>query len=184
MSQHDTDALVIESATSAESLPDPAATAGRTHLLVNAGTAAVVWSAPGSATPFQQGGVSSATLTLPRGAWQLVQSDGAQWVTKNGGGRAVFAASGVTNSAGDVTFPFPAGLFAAPPAVALAFHGAASASPVDYRVTALSATSCTVNVRQSLATVISLLGLSLLAASAPLTGATITLIATPSGGTP
>ncbi|MEU7093025.1 hypothetical protein [Kitasatospora aureofaciens] len=179
-----TAALVVETvADLAPSLPDPATAPGRTHLLVNTGTAAAVWSSTGT-NPFQQGGVSSATLTLARGSSLLVQSDGAQWVVRGNTGRPVFAASGVSNTSGDVVFAFPAGMFTAPPVVSLAYQGAASASPVDYRVTALSATSCTVNVRQSLATVVALIGLTILAASAPLSGATITLIATTAGATP
>ena len=88
------------------------------------------------------------------------------------GGRRVFSARGTTNASGDVTFNFGTA-FAALPVVSVAFQGAASQSPVDYRITALSTTSVTINVRQSLATVIALLGLTLLAASAPLNGATI-----------
>lgn len=74
-----------------------------------------------------------------------------------------------------------AAAFAAAPVVTLAFQGAASASPVDFRITALSATSCTVNVRQSLATVVALIGLTILAASAPLAGATIHIHAIEAG---
>lgn len=98
--------------------------------------------------------------------------------------RRMFAGSGVTDASGDVTFNFPAGLFAAAPVVTLTFQGAASQSPVDYRITALSAASCTVNVRQSLATTVALIGLTILAASAPLNGATVHIIATPAGATP
>lgn len=74
-----------------------------------------------------------------------------------------------------------AAAFAAAPVVAVSFQGAAGNSPVDYRVTALTAASCTVNVRQSAATVIALLGLTLLGASLPLAGATIHLLANPPG---
>lgn len=183
MPLHDTEAYIVEGSTAAESLPDPTAVNGRTHLLVNTGTATVTWSSVG-ATPFQQGGVNIATITLARGAALQVQSDGVHWVTKSSGGRPVFAATGVTDAAGNVTFAIPAGLFPAAPTVTAALQAAASASPIDYRITALSATSCTINVRQSLATVIALLGLTLLAASAPLAGATIHVIATPAGSTP
>lgn len=183
MSLHDTSALVVETTTAAEALPDPTTVNGRTHLLVNAGTTAAVWSSTGAA-PFQQGGVNTATLTLGRGSSLLVQSDGTRWVAKSSGGRPMFAATGVTAASGDVTFTFPAGMFAVAPVVTLAFQGAASQSPVDYRITALSATSCTVNVRQSLATVVALIGLTILAASAPLSGATVHLTATPAEATP
>ena len=98
------------------------------------------------------------------------------------GGRRVFSATGTTNASGDVTFNFGTA-FAAAPVVSVAFQGAASQSPVDYRITAISTTSVTINVRQSLATVIALLGLTLLAASAPLSGATIHVIAVEAGTT-
>lgn len=183
MSLHDTDAYTVEAATAAESLPDPTTTNGRTHLLVNTGTATAVWSSVG-ATPFQQGGVNVATVSLARGQALQVQSDGTRWVAKSSGSRAFYANTGVTDAAGNVTFAFPAGLFAAAPVVNVAFQGAASASPVDYRITAVSATSVTINVRQSLATVVALIGLTILAASVPLAGAIVHVIATPAGATP
>lgn len=95
--------------------------------------------------------------------------------------RRTFTATAVSDAAGNATFAFPAGLFTAPPVVSVAFQGAASASPVDYRVTALTAAGATINVRQSLATVVALIGLTILAASAPLAGATIHLIAVAAG---
>lgn len=183
MTLHDTDAYVAEAASATESLPDPTTVNGRTHLLVNTGTVTAVWSSVG-ATPFQQGGVNVATISLARGQALQVQSDGTRWVAKSSGMRPIYAATGVTDGAGNVTFAFPAGLFAVAPVVDVAFQGAASASPVDFRITAISAASVTVNVRQSLATVIALLGLTLLAASVPLAGATIHVIATPAGATP
>lgn len=88
-----------------------------------------------------------------------------------------FAATGVTDGSGNVTFNFPVGLFSAAPVVTAQYQGAASSSPVDYRITARSATSVTLNVRQSLATVVALIGLTILAQSQPLAGATIHVIA-------
>lgn len=102
--------------------------------------------------------------------------------TRTVSSRRVFAATGTTNASGDVTFNFGTA-FTATPVVSVAFQGAASASPVDYRITALSTTSVTINVRQSLATVIALLGLTLLAASLPLNGATIHVTAVEVGTT-
>lgn len=183
MALHDTDGYIVETATAAESLPDPTTVNGRTHLLVNTGTATVTWSSTG-ATPFQQGGVNVAMVAVARGQALQIQSDGTRWIVKSSGMRAMYAATGVSNASGDVVFTFPAGLFAAAPVVDVAFQGAASASPVDYRITAISATSVTINVRQSLATVVALIGLTILAASVPLNGATIHVIATPAGATP
>lgn len=74
-----------------------------------------------------------------------------------------------------------AAAFAAAPVVAVSWAGAASSNPVDYRVTALTAASCTVNIRQSTGIAIALLGLTLLGVSAPLAGATVHLIAMPPG---
>lgn len=182
MSLRDTTAEVVRSDV-AFSLPDPTTVAGREHVLVNSSTAAIVVSSTG-ATPFSTGGLNTATISLTPGQHIVYQSDGVRWTARSSGGRPFFAATGTTDASGNVTFTFPAGLFAAAPVIDLAFQGAANASPVDYRITALSATSCTVNVRQSLATVIALLGLTLLAASLPLSGAIIHCIATPSGSTP
>lgn len=117
--------------------------------------------------------------SLPASPVILQLGDG---TTRSVGGRRVFSARGTTNASGDVTFNFGTA-FAALPVVSVAFQGAASQSPVDYRITALSTTSVTINVRQSLATVIALLGLTLLAASAPLNGATIHVVAVEVGTT-
>lgn len=182
MALQDTAALVIQVDT-ASSFPNPNSVAQRQHQVFNTGVAAVALTSVG-ANPFLVGGVNAASVNVAAGASILMQSNGAQWVVTANDHRAFFAATGVTNAAGDVTFAFPVGLFSVAPVIDLAFQGAANASPVDYRITALSATSCTVNVRQSLATVIALLGLTLLAASLPLSGATIHLIATSPGGSP
>lgn len=184
MSLHDTDAQEIETTGAAESLPDPTLVNGRTHELTNTGTVTAIWSSIG-ATPFTEGGVNVTTISVPRGDSKQFQSDGVHWVAKSkAGSRPFYAATGVTDGAGLVTFTFPVGMFTAAPVVDLAFQGAASANPVDFRITAVSAASVTVAVRQSLATVIALLGLTLLAASLPLAGATIHCMATPVGSTP
>lgn len=181
MSLHDSEAYILEAATAAESLPDPTLWNGRTHLLVNTHTATVVWSSTG-ATPFQQGGVNVATISLARGQAIQVQSDGTRWIVKSSGMRAFFAGTAVTDAAGNASFAFPAGLFAAAPVVDLAIQFAAGSNPIDFRITALSATSCTVNVRQSPTLVV--LSLSVLGVAAPLAGVTVHCIATPAGSTP
>lgn len=122
------------------------------------------------------GATGVAGPTGPTGATGAVGATGA-----TGAGLKSFRATGVTDASGNVTFNLTAAAFAAAPVIALAFNGAASTSPVDYRVTAVSATSATVHVVQSAATVIALLGLTLLGAAVPLAGATIDLIAMPSG---
>lgn len=181
MTLRDSDGYIVESAGAAESLPDPTLNNGRTHLLTNTGTATAVWSSTG-ATPFFQGGVAVATVSLTRGQALQVQSDGTRWVAKSSGMRPYFAATAVTDGSGNATFTFPAGLFPAAPIVSHCIQAAASNNPIDQRVTALTATSCTVNVRQS--PIVVVLSLSVVGASAPLAGATIHLLATPSGSTP
>lgn len=183
MSLHDTDAYTVETATAAESLPDPTTVNGRTHLLVNTGTVTVTWSSTG-ATPFLQGGVAVATVSLARGQALQVQSDGTRWAVKSSGMRAFFSGTGVTDAAGNVTFAFPAGLFAAAPVVTATPQAASSNSPIDVRVTALSATSCTVNVRQAAVVSVALIGLSVLVGTTVAPGVTIHLIGTPAGSTP
>lgn len=178
------ESLVLEAAAAAEVLVDPTTVAGKTVELKNNSNVAQTWTSTG-ATPFVVGGINTANLVLAVGQSARLYSNGTRWVVTGGpGSRAFFAGSGVTDAAGNITFTFPAGTFTVPPVVAAAFQGAASASPVDYRVTALTAVGCTINVRQSLATVVALIGLTILAASVPLAGATIHLMATAAGTTP
>lgn len=182
MALHSADTHTIKAATATESLPDPTTVSGRTLDLVNYAAVAAVWSSTG-ALPFQVDGVGLATLTVARGATLRVQSDGARWVLiRPTGARAAFAGTAVTNASGDAVFTFPAGLFAATPVAASNIQAAGSNSPIDFRITALSATSCTVNVRQS--PIVVVLSLSVVGVSAPLAGATVHLVAAPAGATP
>lgn len=182
MPLHDTEAEVLETGTAAESLPDPTTVNGRTHLLVNTGTVTVVWSSVG-ALPFQQGGVNVATVSIGRGNSLLVQSDGARWVAKSSGQRPFFAGTGVTDGAGNVTFTFPVP-FAVTPVGQVSVQAAASTNPLDYRITAISTTSMTVNVKQSIAIVVALLGLTLLQIPANVAGITVHAFASIPGQTP
>lgn len=175
MSLHDTDALIVEAATAAESLPDPTTVTGRTHDLCNTGTANAVWSSTG-ATPFSVDGVPAATLTVLPGRARRVQSDGTRWVVAPTAARRVYAATAVTDGSGNLTLSFGTP-FSAAPVVTVAYQGAASPDPVDYRITAVSAASVSIHVRRSPATAIALLGLTLLGASVPLAGATMHVVA-------
>lgn len=182
MPLHNTDSLTIETATAAESLPDPTTVGGRLHELVNTGGVTTVWSSTG-ATPFTEGGVNVATISVLRGETKQFQSDGTRWIAKlKAGGRAFFAGTAVTDGAGNATFAFPVGTFAAAPVVDSAIQFAAGSNPIDYRVVTLTATSCVINVRQSPTLVV--LSLSVLGVAAPLAGVTVHLIATPTGTTP
>lgn len=182
MTLHDTDALTIEATAAAESLPDPTTVNGRTHELVNTGTVTTTWSSVGAA-PFFEGGAAVATVQVPRGESKQFQSDGTRWVAKaKAGARAFYAGTAVSDAAGNAVFNFPAATFPAAPVVAAAIQFAAGSNPIDYRITALSATSCTINVRQSPTLVV--LSLSVLGLAQPLAGVTVHLVATAPGVTP
>lgn len=179
MTLHDNDCHTIKATGASETLPDPTTVSGRTVDLVNAGASAAVWGSTG-ATPFQVDGVNVATLTVARGGTARVQSDGTRWVLiRPLGNRPSWAGTAVTNASGDAVFTFPAGLFASAPVVAATFATADSQNPIDFRVTAVSATSCTVRLRQS--PIVVVLSLSVVGASAPVAGVTVNLIATPAG---
>lgn len=96
-----------------------------------------------------------------------------------GPGLKSFRASGVSDAAGNVVFNMAAASFAAAPVVTAAIQAAVGNQPIDYRVTALTATSCTVNVRQS--PVLVVLSLSVLGVAAPLAGAIVHLHAIEAG---
>jgi hypothetical protein len=81
---------------------------------------------------------------------------------------------GTTNAQGNVTFDISSAGF-------LAYEGASGSDPVDYRITAISQTSVTVQVRRAPGINIALLGLTLLGLSQPLNGAVIHLHAFPAG---
>lgn len=170
MALHDSDALILEGAEVAPSLPDPTTVNGRTHRLTNTGTATAVWSSVG-ATPFTDGtGANVATLSISRGSYANVQSDGTRWVVKfDPESRRVFAGTGVTDGSGNVTFTFsPA--FPAAPTVTHAVQTAIT-DVTECRVSAISASSVTFNVRRAPAVVI--LGISVLQVPVPASGVTV-----------
>lgn len=174
-----TDSYILESAAAADSLPDPTTVSSRTHWLTSTGSVATVWSSVG-ATPFTDAsGTNVATLMVPAGGAMQVHSDGVHWVvtSSNTTQRRVFAGSGVTNASGDVTFTFTPP-FPSIPSVTQALQ-TASTSATEARVTALSASSCTINARGSAVVVV--LGINVLGAPAPLVGATVHLHAMEAG---
>ncbi|WP_030672471.1 hypothetical protein [Streptomyces sp. NRRL B-1347] len=173
MPLHSTDSLAIETASVAESLPDPATVPFRTHDLTNTGSATAVWTASGPASPFTIDGVLAASLSILRGRSRRVQSDGSTWIVAPTAARRVFAATAVSDASGNAAFTFsPA--FAAVPVVSVGL-ATTNTNATEARVTALSASSCTVNVRQSPGVV--LLGVSVLQVPQPLAGATVHLLA-------
>ena len=93
--------------------------------------------------------------------------------------RRVFAASGVSDASGNVVFTFTPP-FAAVPVVTQAVQ-TTNANATEARVTALSASGCTVNVRQSPGVVV--LGISVLQVPQALVGATVHLHAVDAGQT-
>lgn len=177
MSLYDSSSLVLTGDGDAlPTLPDPATVSGRTHDLTNTTVSAAVWGSTG-ATPFLVDAAPVATLTVPRGGRARVQSDGTRWVLiRDAGAKASFAGTAVTDAGGNAVFTFPAGLFPAAPVVEASVQATAGANPIDYRVTAVSATGATVHVRQSPTLVV--LSLSVLGVSAPLAGVTVHLAAT------
>lgn len=177
MTLYDTTAYQVLSADAACSLPDPTLVTGRTHILANVGAAAAVWSSVG-ATPFNQFGVNVATVTVPRAGVLLLYSDGTHWVvTRNATDRRIFSGSGVTDASGNVTFNFVPP-FAAPPVVAQSIT-TGNTNATEARITALSASSCTIQARQSPGVVI--LGISVLQVPQALVGATVGIIAVDAG---
>lgn len=183
MPLQDTDAQTIETNTAAESLPDPTTVSGRTHDLTNTSLANVVWSSTG-ATPFTENGVNVVTITILPGQFKRVQSNGTRWLVKpvSVSGRHTAAATVVTDGSGNATFTFPTA-FAAVPVVEALVINAASASPIDWRITSVSTTQVVINVRQSAVVFVALIGLSILIGSTPLVGATMHIVATDSGET-
>lgn len=97
--------------------------------------------------------------------------DGNTW-NPSTGGRAMYAATGVSDASGNVTFTFPVGLFAVAPVAASAVNTAIT-DLTECRMTAISNVSATFNVRRSPAITVALLGLTLLQVSQPAAGVTV-----------
>lgn len=168
MSLWNTNALVIEASSAAESLPDPTTVGGRTHELKNNSNGTQTWTSTG-ATPFVVDGVNVANLVLAVGQARRIYSNGTRWVALPSAVRRVFAGSGVTDASGNVTFTFtPA--FASIPVITNAVQTAVTDS-TECRITALSVNSVTFNARRAPAVVI--LGISVLQVPIPLVGATV-----------
>jgi hypothetical protein len=170
---HNTDALVVETlADATPSLPDPTTVPGRTHDLTNTSTAAATWSSTG-ATPFSIDGTPVATLVVPGGRARRVQSDGTRWVVAPTAARRVYAGTAVSDASGNAVFTFTPPFSTVPvTSVGLA---TTNNNVTEARVTALSASSCTVNVRQSPGVVV--LGISVLQVPQSLPGAAVHLLA-------
>lgn len=183
MPLHDTEGYIVEGGTAAESLPDPTTVNGRTHLLVNTGTVTAVWSSVG-ATPFQQGGVNVATVSLARGQALQVQSDGTRWVAKSSGMRQMASGSGVTVAGGQLVIVFPVPFAVTPNLVAQVQAAGGSNAPFDIRITAISTTGATLEVRSAAAVSVALIGLTVLLGTTVSVGTTVHWIATVPGATP
>lgn len=179
MSLHDSEGLVQEAATAAESLPDPTTVNARTYVLSNTGTVTQVWSSVG-ATPFLVNGVLSATISIPRGQSLRIQSDGVHWVGKTSGQPQSFAGSGVTNASGDVTFTFPAA-FAVAPDVAVGIE-VGGANFYFHKITARSTTAVTVHI--DVAATVTVATVVVLAAATAASGVTVNVLAATPGATP
>jgi hypothetical protein len=163
------------------SLPDPATVAGRTHDLVNTGAAIATWTSIG-VLPFHVDGIGVPSLVVARGARVQVQSDGVRWVVISPGGSVGKSVrlTAVTDAAGNATFSLAGAGFGSAPVVTTTVQTPSTGS-IDVKVTALTAASCTVNVRQ--APIVTVVAVSVLGAPAPLVGATVHLHAFVSGST-
>lgn len=167
MTLYNTTAYYVLAADASPSLPDPATVSGRTHALINVGTAAATWTSVG-ATPFMQYGVAMANVAVPRAAVLLLYSSGTHWVvTRVATDRRIFSAKGTTDGSGNAVFTFSPP-FAAAPVVTAALE-TTDTDVTDVRVTALSASSCTVNVRQTPS--VTILGIPVLGTPTALVGA-------------
>lgn len=174
-----TEAQEIETAVSFD-LPDPTTVANRTHEITNTGGAAATIGSVG-ATPFTTAaGANVATLSVGPGQSVQVQSNGTRWAVKTdvGAGRRLFAGSGVTDAAGNVTFTFTPPFTVAPNPIAQ-IGPSADTALVEARLTALSASSATFNVRRSPSVVI--LGISVLQVPQNAPGVTVHCLASEPG---
>lgn len=177
MALHDTSALILDSSDAAPTLPDPVAVSSRTHLLVNPTASTVVWGSTG-ATPFTEYGANVATVSVARGSSKWVQSNGTRWaVTDVPASRRIYAQTGTTNASGDAVFTFTPPF----PSVPVAGHAVQTAltDVVEGRITALSTTGMTVNVRRSPS--VTILGISVLQSPQPAVGVTVHVAATEAG---
>jgi hypothetical protein len=163
----------------ATTLPDPATVNGRTHQIDNTSTATITITSTG-ATPFTENGVNVVSITLARGASKLLQSNGTRWVViNNTAGRHQFAATGVTDASGNVTFTYATPFVN--PVVEGQIGPSADTALVEGRLTASTTTSCTFNVRRSPSVVI--LGISVLQVPQNAPGVTVQCFVTEAGET-
>jgi hypothetical protein len=175
-------ALILDSDSDfAPSLPDPVSVPGRCHDLWNTGAAVATWTSAG-ALPFHVDGVGVPSLVVARGARVQVQSDGVRWVVISPGGSVGKSVrlTAVTDAAGNATFSLAGAGFGSAPVVTTTVQTPSTGS-IDVKVTALTAVSCTVNVRQ--AAIVTVVAVSVLGAPAPLVGATVHLHAFVPGAT-
>lgn len=182
MTLRDTTALVIfvDSTDMTPSLPNPATVAGRVHWLANANLSSITVASSGTATPFLESGQAAASIGIQAGQAKFLQADGVnKWkVLASLGSRRIFSGTGTTDGSGNVTFTFTPAFPSVPVAVAQ-IGPSADAALVEARITALSASSCTLNVRRSPAVVI--LGLSVLEVPQNAVGAPVQLVAIEAG---
>lgn len=89
-----------------------------------------------------------------------------------------WAGTGVTDASGNAVIAIPAGRFAAAPIVSMDIQRA-TGNMLDFRATAITATSITVNVQQS--PVLSVVGIDVLGARIPAGGVTVHVLARAAG---
>lgn len=138
------------------------------------------------------GATGGTGLTGPAGATGATGAQGIQGIQgatgatgatgPAGAGLKSFRGTAVTNGGGNATFDLTAAGFTSLPVVTAELEFPPGSNPIDFRITALSTTSCTVNCRQSPTLVV--LSLSVLGLAANLAGVTVHIHAMPAGATP
>lgn len=151
--------------------PGPAGAAGLKGLQGDPGPAGSTGPAGPQGDP---GPAGAAGATGPQGAQGDPGPAGATGATGAQGPAGIAGKSvrltAVTNASGNAVFDLTPAGFSTSPAAALALQ-TGSANSVETKVTALTATSCTVNVRS--APIVTVVAVSVLGAPSPLAGATV-----------
>lgn len=172
--------LFIEAGDLTPSLPDPATVSGRVHWIANAQLATITVSSTGNPTPFLESGTPTASISILPGQAKFLQADGvSRWkILASIGARRIFSGTDITDASGNVTFTFTPP-FPSVPVVSGQIGPSADTALVEARVTAVSASSVTLNVRRSPSVVI--LGISVLQVPANAVGVTVQLVAIEAG---
>lgn len=183
MALFDSSAYIIETdVASPNVLANPTTVLGRKYRVSNTLNATATLTSSGPVNPFLINGVAAATLPILAGqSWELF-SNGSVWVATGPAAtqRQFFAGTGVSNGAGNITYTFTPP-FPSVPVATLAVQ-TSSSNVVEARITAISVSSMTVNVRD--APTVNIRGIAVVAFPGPASGITVHAHATVAGMTP